>query len=543
MRRHGLSDMLLHACSAEARPDALAGSREGALCLLTSRGVEQMPALRVAADELQTLSRRPSAALHLAAELPSPVTRNYFGAKAYLPSSRYWHEVLVASGAHARIAASQQKRRERSRAALCSPSVADTSELRGLMGSAVGGVAKLLIYASESAVRLASLKVGQVATDDVGFPFAAGIRRCGRSGGFLCFFRPSLCGEQHVWRADGVDPEEMRHLVSHHPTDVELSWPLSLRRAMRRALALEAWLEHLQPHVETLVQQLLARVVHMDRHGARSSVDARRSARRPRAAAPGRSIGMHVRRGDACETQATHVVQGVTDLDAERRCYALDEYLRAAHSLQRLFGATHVFLVSDSEEVLMELQRHEAARNFTWEWLAIDRYRIGGSATQNLHVPAERRVLMEHRALRGDPANEQIVVSMLADLRLVANADMVVGTSRSFVTHAAQLLVWARSGILPPTISLEGDPIYTLLHVRGRFWKRTRVNGHWVGDRGWIPCVYARAQTPAGCFTCQNLTVGHAATCMDSSFSTRVLKKGQQSSCTHCLSMAHPVLE
>ena len=80
---------------------------------------------------------------------------------------------------------------------------------------------------------------------------------------------------------------------------------------------------------------------------------------------------------------------------------------------------------------------------FFWYWLELDRARIGGDGAQNLHVPPERRKYIEHRAERGDAANGMLVASLLADLRLVSQADAVVGTSRSFVTHAAQLLIWA----------------------------------------------------------------------------------------------------
>ena len=517
--------MLLHACSATPLP----GDR--ALCRLRQISIEWKPALRAGLDELETLSTQPSAALRLAAELPPPSTRNFFSAKAYLPSSTYWREVSTRN-VRARVNRFQQERRELLREALCSPTTADTSELRGLMGMAVGGPAKLLVYASESAVRLASLGMRQLADKQVGFPYAAGVARCRRLGGFVCFFKPSLCDEQPnpMLRSN----RNARDGVPRRTFDAELAWPQSLRRAMQLALALEVRLEHLHPDVEGTVQRLLGHVMRMDRSGATYNW----TASRPRPATLGPSIGMHVRRGDACETLATPVVHGVTDLDAERRCYSLDEYLLAALDMKRLYGASHIILITDSEEVLRQLKRHDSARNFTWEWLTMKRRRIAGSEAQNLHVSPELRVLIEHRARRGDSANELIVSSLLAELRLIAQADIIVGTSRSFVTHAATLLVWARSGILPPIVSLEGDPIYTLLHVRGRFWKRAG------DDHGWFSCVYARTRTPAECFSRLNLTTG-SAVCMQQSFASAVLKlrhrrAGQRA---HCLEAAHPVLD
>ena len=69
--------------------------------------------------------------------------------------------------------------------------------------------------------------------------------------------------------------------------------------------------------------------------------------------------------------------------------------------------------------------------------------------------------------------------------RARSQADFLIGTSRSFYSMAAALLMWARRGTLPPIISLEGDPLHQLLHVRGPFWQRKR-------DRGWFPCAPSR---------------------------------------------------
>ena len=61
------------------------------------------------------------------------------------------------------------------------------------------------------------------------------------------------------------------------------------------------------------------------------------------------------------------------------------------------------------------------------------------------------------------------------------------------VLAAAQLLIWARRGVLPPTISLEGDPLHTMLHIRGPFWQG--------GDLGWMPCIYSMRTANAACGT------------------------------------------
>ena len=63
------------------------------------------------------------------------------------------------------------------------------------------------------------------------------------------------------------------------------------------------------------------------------------------------------------------------------------------------------------------------------------------------------------------------------------------------MSAAAQLLIWARRGVLPPTISLEGDPIQTMLHIRGPFW----LGGG--ADLGWMPCIYSMQTQNAECGT------------------------------------------
>ena len=455
-------------------------------------------------DEFTALTHAPSPALQLALALPAPHARNLFAAKSYLPSENDWCEVV----AHrAQILERQAARRRRFRDALCAARDSDTSEVSGMLGSRTvrGGVAKLLLYASESAVRLASRGARQVASPGATWSFALGATGCPHAN-FTCFFRPTLC--------EGTSPAATAALASTHgvawgrrgrPEDTvpELSWPLTLRRAMHVALALEARLSRLQPSLEAEVSGLLDRRV---RHPSADVVAA--------AAAP-TTIGMHIRRGDACETTGSAPVVGVTDLDAARRCYPLSAYLKAAHEMRRLYGASHVLLATDSAEVVQRIRR--AGRDFTWEWTDVDRGAVGGGEGHNLGKPPSERRYIEHRAEARDPANALLVASLLADLRLLSRADVIVGTSRSFVTVAAQMLVWARTGVLPPIISLEGDPIYSLLHVRGRFWRHGE-------DRGWFSCAYARPHTAARCFSCLNLTVGRSGgVCMDESFAARAL--------------------
>eukprot|EP00966_Prymnesium_polylepis_P273952 6328645-Prymnesium_polylepis.1 len=274
---------------------------------------------------------------------------------------------------------------------------------------------------------------------------------------------------------------------------------------MLEALALEARLHSgLQPHTKQKVAALLRqRRVQLVGGGA---------ARNASEGTPGEALGMHVRRGDACETLATPALRGPTDLDAPRRCYALLDYVDAARTMARLYGVRKVLLLTDSPRVVARLRVFD---EFEWHWLEIDRARIGGKEHANVGVPPARRVYVEHRAAQADEANEAMVHSLLADLRFIARASHLVGTSRSFVSHAAQLLIWARSGLLPPVVSLEGDPLHTILHSRGRYWSDAATE-----DRGWIPCAYAWPHADAQCIECLNATASQrgADRCMHPSF-------------------------
>ena len=97
---------------------------------------------------------------------------------------------------------------------------------------------------------------------------------------------------------------------------------------------------------------------------------------------------------------------------------------------------------------------------------------------------------------------------------------------RSFVSKSALLLMWARTGVLPPTISLEGDVMHTLFHTRGDFWRQgfdSGPKGRKAHDHGWVPCVYAVPSVDARCFPCLQAPSGFAGPgkhdrCMDETF-------------------------
>ena len=478
------------------------------------------------ASELVVLTRSHGRDMPEAVRLalqPPPPGRHYFAMSTYLPNAALWHrqrQLPKQRSQHARL-------RSAVRATFCDPRrPLDESQLRGVLGSAriKGGPLKYLVYVSEHAVRLAASGYRQGAQPRTPWLYARGLRGC--HGSWTCFFTPSICPSD-VDTRDPLNQSAVAGLeLKAAALGTELQWPGSLIRAMHVALALEARLHHgLQPATQRAVESLLrARLVHNRGSAWQSSLR-------------GAIIGMHVRRGDACETFDGYTT-GPINLDAARSCYALDEYVTAARQLRQLYGTSSVInLISDSAEVIAMVKAYP---DFEWRALDFDRDAVG-HGTPNLQVSARARVYIEARAQAADPANKDIVHSALADLLFVAEAAVFVGTARSFVSKAAILLIWARTGVLPPTVSLEGDVLHSLLHTRGPFWASIGLNsggGQEINDHGWIPCVYALPDVHSACFPCIQpphgmVGPGRVDRCMDQSFLRALERDGDaQRPCT-----------
>ena len=179
----------------------------------------------------------------------------------------------------------------------------------------------------------------------------------------------------------------------------------------------------------------------------------------------------------------------------------------------------------DSEAAIAQLRALGA--DFEWRALHFPRHMVGGGLP---NLGTAHRVYIEERAEAADPANAAIVESAMADLLFVARSSVFVGTSRSFVSKAAVMMIWARTGVLPPTISLEGDVLHSLLHTRGEFWSPGA--GGRPNDHGWIPCVYALPDTDGRCFPCLRPPHGMAGAsetdrCMDDSFADALYPTGR----------------
>ena len=497
-------------------------------CFELHNGDNKQAAFHPVRSELQELllaakSNDLPPALRMALRVP-PVGRNYFAATSYLPSPKRWCELRSL-----RIAQEEHRAlRESVRRRLCDGSLGtDTDEMNRMLNSNVmGGPLKFLVYTSESAANLAAKGYRQLAAKGTRWMYAKGAS-CGHGGGgdgeWTCYFKASLCqdGGAFVKESNGTGRRDPLVDLPESAFTTLLQWPNSIIRAMHVALTLEARLQiGLQPKTEERVKQLLRRQI-VYRNGVPSpeSIPAGRAAYLKPGLPP--VIGMHVRRGDACETFNGYAKGSVTDLDAPRSCYPFEEYVTAARRLKTLYGGSNiVHLITDSAEVVKQLPNFP---EFEWHLLEFGRERVsGGMANLGTTAPWQRTYI-EKRAQAADPANSEIVHTALADLSFVSEAHMFVGTARSFVSKAALMMMWARMGVVPPAVSLEGDVLHTLLHTRGQFWKIKVPSRFGKNDHGWIPCVYALPQTDGRCFPCLKPPHGFAGAsktdrCMEESF-------------------------
>lgn len=156
----------------------------------------------------------------------------------------------------------------------------------------------------------------------------------------------------------------------------------------------------------------------------------------------GQTIGMHVRRGDACERWEGEPGEG-------RVCYALSTYMDAARRLRARYGASHIHLATDSPSVIKEAAKYTP--EFTFEFLEMNRTSVGGE--EGVGMPfVERRTSKMSAGQKAD-----MIGTLMADIAFLSEADMLVGTADATMTH---LTLWAqvgRQGRVPPFVLLGGS--------------------------------------------------------------------------------------
>ena len=146
----------------------------------------------------------------------------------------------------------------------------------------------------------------------------------------------------------------------------------------------------------------------------------------------GLTIGMHIRRGDSCHMH--------------RYCPGnlTTSYFAAAVRLRDKYGANNLLLATDDREAArLCLAGHLGFRCRTQ---AIERGKF--EATELI----ENRVA-QHEA--GELSGSAVALDALADIEMLADADMFVMLLRSCFARVAYALALGRKGRPPPIISLE----------------------------------------------------------------------------------------
>jgi len=159
------------------------------------------------------------------------------------------------------------------------------------------------------------------------------------------------------------------------------------------------------------------------------------------------TIGMHVRRGDSCMRWAER--GDYSALDKSRPCYKLSVYMEVARSMKQQYGASRIAVATDSASVVAELASYSS--EFDISYVEFDREMVGGPENTNMgkNVTASQKNFMEQRNLSTE-MRSVIFSSALAEMVLLSNADMLIGTSASTVSRLALLAQVGQLGFIPP---------------------------------------------------------------------------------------------
>lgn len=438
--------------------------------------------------EFDHLRRKPTAALLNALRAPSA---------EYLPSADDFRRNL--ESAHRTDWYRAVKHAARRRQCECTATDSRATALV-LANSKTTGVAKTLKYISELTVRLAATGKCQYVPTNASWLFGAGVSSVGGthcSGSWGCFFQSNPCEA-----SDGDAVPLGESMLPRPAVPIALSkarhLPNALLTGLHMALALDRWANALQPSAAAVVREMLAAV-----HETSARPESRCSGL---IGSSDGIIGMSVRRADACANERW------------RTCYPLASYVAAARRLRQIYG--HCFatihLLTDADGVVEEAQSVEYS-DFRWRFLAFNRDELFGagvsSAGSGTLNPYARVPLLEQRLRRWydgttNSSLAALTLSMLADLQFVSEAHLFVGTT-SHVSEAAMLRMWAKHGVLPPTIWLDGNPpLLEMLHMRGAAlrgpascWRDAQKHGGACGIQDGI-----QARTP-----CRTVSFGEAA--------------------------------
>jgi len=181
------------------------------------------------------------------------------------------------------------------------------------------------------------------------------------------------------------------------------------------------------------------------------------------------SVSMHVRHGDACHTRRKvknpreTTERGWYGLGG-RPCYETEVYIHELERLQKLYGVKRVYLATDSTQMIAAAQDDN---RFDWVFLnasraALDVASGGTFIEQRLpgikHTQGEESKSKKEGTILTDDERYLTSVGAAADVVLMSQGDMFLGSTGSVFSRAGYYAMVGESASIPPWTTIDGIP-------------------------------------------------------------------------------------
>ena len=166
------------------------------------------------------------------------------------------------------------------------------------------------------------------------------------------------------------------------------------------------------------------------------------------------AIAMHIRRGDACERWSS--TPG--DLAKPRPCYTTDLYFKAAVTMKNAYGSDQILLATEDEGTIAEAKEFCDKHGFRLYYLKYNRKPFDVKdeiAKQREKVeagevtPEIEKLFIEEKDMSASD-QRSVTLSLFADIKFLSNANMLIGTSTSWVSRILWMVIGGTHEQIPP---------------------------------------------------------------------------------------------
>jgi hypothetical protein len=168
-------------------------------------------------------------------------------------------------------------------------------------------------------------------------------------------------------------------------------------------------------------------------------------------------LAVHIRRGDACSCQGSECESTVND--GPRLCLPVSNYMTEALKIQEQTGVVHLLVATESASVISEIQQQWGDR-FRIHHCPWDRTGYTSAVTHGSENVTQQLARIESLIEDNNITAQQVVVSAIAEVELLAEGTALVHSGTAFSTLARQLAKATR-GVKLPEINLESLPPQT----------------------------------------------------------------------------------